>query len=94
MKWIKDIEVMLQSYHRILSYYAIGINDNSEKFNEHEFEKEITDFTCRWDVPKRLAEIRRILSEKFDDTLGKDDMGDLERVMEGIKYWTKPGDTP
>ncbi|WFD08718.1 hypothetical protein [Tepidibacter hydrothermalis] len=91
---MKEIEVMLQSYHRIISYYAIDINEDVEKFDENEFRKEITDFTCNWDVPKRLANIRSILSERFDNTLGEDDMDDIERTMENIKYWAKPGDKP
>ncbi|BDR55752.1 hypothetical protein [Xylocopilactobacillus apis] len=33
---------------------------------------------------KMLAEVRRIITEKFDDELGEDD-------MEKIKYWEKPG---
>jgi len=41
-----------------------------------------------------LVKIRGALSEKFDDTLGDDDMDDLERAMERVKYWEKPGDIP
>ena len=39
-------------------------------------------------VTERLAKVREILSEKFDDRLGEDDMGDLERAMEELRYWT------
>ena len=39
-------------------------------------------------VTERLAKVREILSEKFDDRLGEDDMGDLERAMEDLRYWT------
>lgn len=33
-----------------------------------------------------------ILTEKFDATLGDDDMDDLERAMESLRYWSKPSD--
>lgn len=42
----------------------------------------------------RLAKVRGMLSEKFDNTLGNDDMDDIERAMDGLKYWSKPGDAP
>lgn len=91
---IKEIEVMLQSYHRIIFYYASITDGDVKNFKEREFDKEITNFTCEWDVPKRLAKIRSILSEKLDNTLEEDDMDDLERVMENVKHWNKPGDLP
>lgn len=33
-------------------------------------------------------------SENFDNTLGDDDMDDIERAMEGLKFWDMPGDVP
>lgn len=43
-------------------------------------------------VTHRLAKVRAILSMKFDETLGDDDMGDIEREIENLKYWELPGD--
>lgn len=64
------------------------------KRNIAEYEKETTHFIDGWNVTQRLAKVRMILSEKFDNTLGNDDMVDLERAMEGLKYWSTPEDKP
>lgn len=83
---LKEIEVILISLHDMGSYYM----DKDTK----EYEKETTRFIDEGKVTHRLARVRKILSEKFDDTLGDDDMDDLERAMESLKYWEKPGDLP
>ncbi|WP_291581526.1 hypothetical protein [Clostridium sp. UBA6640] len=81
---LKEIDVILISLHDMGSYYI----DKDTR----EYEKETTRFIDEWKVTHRLARIRGILSEKFDNTLGDDDMDDLERAMEKLKYWEKPED--
>jgi hypothetical protein len=81
---LKEIDVILISLHDMGSYYM----DKDTR----EYEKETTRFIDEWKVTHRLARIRGILSEKVDNTLGDDDMDDLERAMEKLKYWEKPGD--
>ncbi|NRT79275.1 hypothetical protein [Clostridium beijerinckii] len=81
---LKEIEVILISLHDMGSYYI--------QKDIREYEKETTRFIDECKVTHRLAKIRGILAEKFDNTLGDDDMDDLERVIEGLKYWKKPGD--
>ncbi|SFB38141.1 hypothetical protein [Clostridium frigidicarnis] len=81
---LKEIEIILISLHDMGSYY---MNKDTR-----EYEKETTRFIDEWKVTHRLARIRGRLSEKFDNTLGDDDMDDLERAMEKLKYWEKPGD--
>ncbi|WP_454054448.1 hypothetical protein [Clostridium sp. Marseille-Q7071] len=81
---LKEIDVILISLHDMGSYYM----DKDTR----EYEKETTRFIDEWKVPHRLARIRGILSEKFDNTLRDDEMDDLERAMEKLKYWEKPGD--
>lgn len=83
---LKEINLIIISLHNMGSYYM-------DKDTE-EYEKETTRFVDKWKVTSRLAKVRGVLSEKFDNTLGDDDMDDLERVMEGLKYWEKPGDVP
>jgi hypothetical protein len=90
---IKEIELILVSLHQMGSFYAQKHHEGYDRDNR-EYEKETTDFIDKWKVTHRLAKVRRILSEKFDDTLGNDDMDDLERAMEGLRYWEKPGDNP
>lgn len=90
---LKEIEIILQSLHRMGSYYGEKLIHEEEKYRG-EYEKETTRFIDQWNVCERLAKIRCILSEKFDNTLGEDNMEDLERALESIKHWTTPGDTP
>jgi hypothetical protein len=89
---LKEIEIILTSLHKMGSYYAIKHHEGKLDKDNGEYEKETTRFIDEWKVTHRLAKIRCVLSEKFDNALGVDDMDDLERAMEGLKYWEKPGD--
>ncbi|MEY4764785.1 MAG: hypothetical protein RI907_1458 [Pseudomonadota bacterium] len=53
-----------------------------------EYERETTRFIDEWKVTARLANARKILSGKFDKTLGADEMDDEERAAELLPYWT------
>ena len=90
---LRELEVILQSLHRSGSYYGEKFVHEEELYRR-EYEKETTHIIDEWGFGERLSKIRCILSEKFDDTLGEDDMDDLERAMENIKHWMKPGDMP
>jgi hypothetical protein len=89
---LKEIEIIMISLHKMGSYYAVKYHEGELDNNSGEYEKETTRFIDEWKVTDRLAKIRGIVSEKFDNKLGDDDMGDLERAMERLKYWEKPGD--
>lgn len=90
---LREIEMILQSLHKMGAYYGEKFIQSEALYRE-EYEKETTRFIDEWQVCRRLAKVRGILSEKFDNTLGKDDMNDLERAMEKIRNWSKPGDMP
>ncbi len=90
---LKEIEVILISLHKMGSYYGEKFLEAEDKCRA-EYERETTRFIDEWKVTHRLAKVRRILSEGFDDTLGEDDAEDLERIMEQLKFWCKPGDNP
>lgn len=83
---LQEVELILISLHKIGSYY-VGKN-------QQEYERETNRFIDEWKVAGRLAKVRTILSERFDSTLGEDDMDDLERAMEGLNIWTSPNDMP
>ena len=85
---LKEIEYILTSLHDMGSYYAENISDKRD-----EYEKETTAFIDNSLVCNRLASIRKKLSEKFDLSIGEDDMDDLERACQDISYWHKPGDS-
>lgn len=74
-----DIEFILISLHNMGSYYSgKPIED---------YQKATTDFIDNEGVTQRLAKIRKIISKNFDSTLGDDNMDDIERHMERIKFW-------
>jgi len=81
---LKEVEVILQSLHNMGTYYM-------DK-DSNEYEKETTRFIDEWQVTHKLANIRAVLTPKFDSTLGDDDMDELERAMVDIKVWKKQGD--
>lgn len=91
---LKEIELILISLHKMGSYYAIKYQEGILDRESGEYERETTRFIDEWKVTNRLAKIRTILCAKFDNALGKDDMDDVERAMEVLRYWTNPGDKP
>lgn len=74
-----EIEFILISLHKIGSYY-------SDKSKEA-YGKATTDFIDQQMVTARLAKIRRIITERFDSSLGDDDMDDIERYLDGMEFW-------
>ncbi|TXK70647.1 hypothetical protein [Paenibacillus sp. N3.4] len=87
---LKEIEIILVSLHKIGSYYGTKIQEYGEEKYRHEYERETTRFIDEWGVTHKLANIRKILSGKFDNTLDVDNMDDLEKAMEGLENWSKP----
>ena len=79
---LKKINFILQSLHKIGSYY----NDIEVQTYEHW----TTEFIDDNGVTAMLAEIREILSSQFSNDLGEDDMSELERAMESLEYWHPP----
>lgn len=73
------IEFILISLHKMGSYY-------SDK-PIADYQRATTDFIDNEKITQKLAKVRRILSESFDNTLGEDDMDDIERHMKNIEFW-------
>lgn len=82
---LQEIEYVLVSLHKIGSYYAPALPGKKLEYNA-----ETTKFIDDGEVTGRLAKIRAILSEVFDETRGVDDLTDIERALEGLEFW-KPG---
>ncbi|MDR6518771.1 hypothetical protein [Variovorax atrisoli] len=82
---LREIEYMLISLHKIGSYYAHELPGKKLEYNA-----ETTKFIDDGDVTRRLSKIRSTLSEVFDETRGEDDLTDIERALEGLRFW-KPG---
>lgn len=88
---INEIELVLVSLHKIGSFYA-GVG--SDEFPYEEYWRETSRFIDEWRVTHRLARARHLLSSAFDDTLGLDDMDDLERAAQSVPYWSSPKSQP
>ncbi|MGZ0714302.1 hypothetical protein [Pseudomonas palleroniana] len=81
MDALKEIEFILISLRKMGNFYA-------EKPGElEEYQKETTDFIDNYSITKRLAKVRTIISRHFDDSLGQDDMDDIERHLSDLKFW-------
>jgi hypothetical protein len=89
---IKEVEYLLISLNKIAEYYYNDERTISTEQTGIDYALETTRFIDQSQITRRLAKIRRIVSEKFDDTLGSDDMDDTERELEIMKYWERPGD--
>lgn len=82
---LTETEVILISLHNMGSYYY-------EK-DTADYEKETTKFIDENRVTHRLALIRKILTEAFDAQASDSEKKELEKYMEKLSYWEKPGDT-
>ncbi|HIA3423703.1 TPA: hypothetical protein ACWP5X_005314 [Escherichia coli] len=89
---LREIDYLLISLRDIARYYYHTQDNGNMIENEIDYCKETTGFIDRNKITHRLAHIRMIITEKFNNELGDDDMDDIEREMEKIKYWEKPGD--
>ena len=90
---LKEINIILISLNKMGSFYGDKFQSNDSSV-EMEYAFETTKFIDEWEVTQRLAKVREILSVKFDRSLGDDDMDDLERSIEDLNFWSKPGDKP
>ncbi|MGY2042453.1 hypothetical protein ACW9I9_08770 [Pseudomonas pergaminensis] len=78
---LKEIEYILISLHKMGSFYA-------EKPGAlEEYRKATTDFIDDCAVTQRLSKVRTIISQHFDDSLGDDDLDDIERHFSDLKFW-------
>lgn len=77
-----DIEYILISLHKIGSFYGEVLPEKYKEYCE-----ETTSFIDDNKITKKLARMRTILSEDFGN-IGEDGLSDIERALEGIKYWS------
>ncbi len=78
---LREIEFILISLHKMGSYYA------EKPGATEEYWKATTNFIDDCAVTQRLAKVRTIISKNFDDTLGADDMDDVERYCSDLTFW-------
>ncbi|WWG65658.1 hypothetical protein VRB21_21600 [Pseudomonas poae] len=76
---LKEIEYILISLHKMGSFYA-------EKPGAlEEYRKATTDFIDDCAVTQRLSKVRTIISQHFDDSLGDDELDDIERHFSDLE---------
>ena len=75
---LRDLEVLVVSLDRIGS---------SESMSSREADRVISEFVIKWDVFRRLAHMRYVLSEPFSHETGEDGMDELERELQGPRFW-------
>lgn len=78
---LKEIELILISLHKIGSFYA------EKPGTLEEYRKATTDFIDDCVVTQRLSKVRTIISQHFDDSLGDDELDDIERHFSDLKFW-------
>ncbi|WP_315315143.1 hypothetical protein [Pantoea vagans] len=89
---LSEVEYILISLRNIARYYYHKENGEVTDSEKNQYYQETTNFIDKNNVTHRLALIRRVVSEKFNDELGDDDMDDIERELEKLQCWEKPGD--
>jgi hypothetical protein len=89
---LKEIEYILISLRDIGRYYYLRPSAPPTSGTSVEYALETTRFIDDNGICSRLAKVRSILSSTFDDELGSDQMDDIERAVQNLKYWRKPGD--
>jgi len=83
IKILTDVEYILISLRDVARHYY----DNVEGEITSAYCEEITRFIDENEITKKLANIRRVISEKFNLKPGDDEMDDIERELEHIRYW-------
>ena len=79
------VEVLRVLEELVVSLDRIG--SASVEMTKPEGDAALADFIRRHGIFRKTAKARRILSEPFASTAGPDGMDELEREMEGVRYW-------
>ena len=80
---LRDLDQVVVSLDRIGSVTA----DQSEA----ERDAALAAFVREWEVFRKLAQARQILSEPFSGELGPDSADELERELADVIYWSGTG---
>jgi hypothetical protein len=78
---LREIEVMLQSLHRVGSFYA-----NDEVMCDRQTARIIDDYNCA----PRLSKARSILLDAMRRALSEEDVAAIEDVLGRVRFWRAP----
>jgi hypothetical protein len=76
---------------RVINEFVVSIDKLDRIAHDHgreAWEHEVVRFLCSHEIDKKMAGVRRALSEPFPTELGDDDMDELERELADVPYWT------
>lgn len=90
VKILTDVECILISLRDIARHYYDNVDGEITSEHRASYCEETTKFIDENEITKKLANIRRVISEKFNPEPGDDEMDDIERELVKIHYW-KPG---
>ena len=88
---LSELETLIISLANIGRHYHHETTPLNEQVNI-EYALETTRFIDEYNITNTLAQMRKMISEKFDNSIGTDGMGDIERAIQNLKTWEKPGD--
>ena len=87
---LRDLNMIVVSLDRIGAEYSI----HPDRKSDEELNTLLADFIFEWNVPKKIANARKILDEAFSRELGEDDMDELEREFQDLQYWSFNNPSP
>jgi hypothetical protein len=88
---LTDIEFILISLKNIARHYYDNV-DNAEDIDPMAYALETTRFIDKNDIVYKLAEMRKLISESYDNQLDPDELEALEEMIDTMNVWLKPGD--
>lgn len=87
IKILTDVEYIFISLRDIARHYYDNVDGDITSEHRASYCEETTRFIDENEITKKLANIRRVISEKFNLKPGDDEMDDIERELENIRYW-------
>ncbi|WP_050019304.1 hypothetical protein [Kosakonia cowanii] len=87
IKILTDVGYILISLRDIARHYYDNVDGEITSEGRSAYCEETTRFIDENEITKKLANIRRVISEEFNLEPGDDEMDDIERELENIHYW-------
>ena len=82
----KEVLAVLRTLNEfVVSLDRVGSASYDMTSAEHD--AALTDFIQRHKVFRKMAQARTILSKPFSESVGPDGMDELEREIQGLRYW-------
>lgn len=87
VKILTDVEYILISLRDIARHYYDNVDGEITSEDRASYCEETAKFIDENEITKKLANIRRVISENFNLEPSDDEMDDIERELVKIHYW-------